>query len=1513
MAGQSTIFPIFLRAEYKEGGAGFQRFQSDAMRAAQAASGEIKKVGAALDGIFSARRSGGSLDLGVGGLKAAIDAQRQLAVASREVADATLRAAQSNGGFDASLRRTAAAALQSAKAQEAELLALQQKLPLLERVQAELSQTASAASALTGENLRLAQAEAGAANGATMLAAIYRGTSAELGRVAISARESAGAFELLFQAQDARSQAAGQAFFNAAAGLDRQTKSARESAAAFEALFADQEKTAVSARRVTDTYLSLAQAEAAAVNGANMVASTLRGTALEQDRVTKSAQESARAFQEAFAAQQAASDAAAAALREQAAAVAALKAQINPAAAATEQFNQKLAFAKAALDRGELSQREYAAAVKLASAALREAGQAEVAAMAARNGLTTATRQGTTARKSVINSVGAERTAFIQLGQQLQDMTVQAQMGTNAFIIMGQQLPQVAFALSGLEDSANKTKAAVGRVATFLSGPWGAAVFVGLAVLGPFVQKLLESAFAADSASDALAKLVDQKIKSAAEARVAAAAEETFAKTLDGVRDAAFNAEKALTALENRQKSQAEQTVANIQASIASAKAINNESIALLNAAEAQNERRKSGLAAADPRFRSEFFVPESNLSALREQIKGSSDQLDILLPKLRRAQVQVAVDDGLAGQEGAIKRRYEAEVEGLRKSAIQRGLSVEQIEREAAAIKAREQAAMDALKPGRGTRNNRSGAAAERSRIAAANQLATFSEKAAEQIQRINERFDQQPRLIDQASQATRQLDAIIAELAERKPANFQALIEDAQQAKGVIEDAIQRPIEDILRRSEERLQIERLIAQGRIDEAAALQEIQRLQEQIGDLTDEQVDDIREQIRLEQQKTRELRAQNELMELQADVARTVADDLRNVFSGRGTFGDLLKNFQQSLRDLQGARLFEDLFGPAFREIEEELRGNTPQGRANARATKEIDTFAGTASVAEKALASLSAAFAEAANGLRAPAANDNNTGGVQILPDGSMVVTGAAQKDEVEIARKSVIDIAKQVGNEVGAGFASVLEDVLSPQQLQLLGQTIGGFIAGKALGGTAGGIFGALEGFTANIKGLEKISGAFGKFLEAAATAQQVNEIGNALGIRGSKTGATIGGVGGQALGTLIGGPIGGKIGALIGSTLGNAVGGLLKGTPRGSANIGGVGGGLGITGVVGNSSSLRTAASGFGGSVLDQINDLARQLGATVNGAAGRVSIGQRKGNIRVDPSGRGATKIGNGAIDFGEDSEAAIAFAVQNLIQDGVITGLRAAENRLLQAGNDISAAIQDVLTFRSVFDRLKEIKDPVGFAVDQLNREFTNLIDLFTRAGASAEELAALEELYGLERVRAIEAARDGTTDALRQLLADLRTGDNGLSLRTRQGNALTQFNGLAARVQAGDTAAFDEFAEVSQQLLEIERQLFGSTQSYFDRLSQITNLTEQAIAGQGNVVGIGADLPSPFNDGPVIDRSIDTMNANLGAKLDAINDNLILLNPRSTPQPIASGFGSGIINSAIGSLQIARF
>lgn len=1122
-----------------------------------------------------------------------------------------------------------------------------------------------------------------------------------------------------------------------------------------------------------------------------------------------------------------------------------------------------------------------------------------------------AQRRGTTARGSVINSVRAERVAFVQLGQQLQDITVQAQAGTSGFTIFAQQVPQAAFALTGLKDSSNDTLSEVGEFATFLSGPWGAALFAATAVLGPFIADLIGTQFAAEDARQKIAALVEAKREDVAETELARRAEQAFALSIEGVTDAVRRNREAIEALTSAKRTDSEETLRNSRIQLANALALQfNTQQQIFNARallEAQVARASGPGQGAEL---AALGIP-ARQAALDELLAGfvqGSQQITEINNQIRQSQALVSVDRGVAGEEGAIKRRFETELEGLKRTAVARGLSTKQIEKEAAAIKAREQAALDALKPDRQSRPR-----VDRS----AERLAESGEDAAEQIQRINERFDEQPRLIDQAAQATRQLDSIIADLEKRKPIDFEKLVEGAQAAKLTIQDALVRPFEQLREESQRRLEIEGLLAQGQFDRAAALQDIFRLEQQLGPLTREQREDVEGIVVAEQQRLRVLRDQQAVFNAQLDVLGQVRTDLTAILSGRST--DFFGNFQQALQDLQGQRLFESIFGEAFREIENELQRNTPQGRANAAYVQQVERTAhatervgnSAISLAEELDRASSIVRGAAEQTLTGTAANDNfSVDSITVTGDRGHTASGR-RNGEVRIARLSVLDLAARISKRIGDSIAVELEDLLGARFAQTLGNIIGGFIGGKAVGGTPGGIIGALRGVLGAFadkdgklsKTLASIDKALGGALAGTATGTQVAGLSKALGLGGSTTGAQIGG----ALGSFL--PIPG--GNIIGAVIGNFVGALFKKTPRASATIGGVGDSLGITSLTGTNASLRNTAGDLGGSVLESINRIAQQLGATVNASAGTVSIGQRKGSLRVDPTGRGITRVGNGAIDFGEDAEAAVAFAVRDLIQDGVITGLRQSEQNLLQAGKDVEAALADVLRFRSVFDQLDEIKDPVGFAVRSLNREFESLIDLFEQAGATAEEFASLEELYNLRRAEAIREATDQVVGSLRSLLNDLKIGDSGLSLRSRQQNAVTEFDALAARVAAGDTSAFDDFADISQQLLEIERQLFGSTDAYFDRLQQVTALTEQAIADQTNVTSIGAGQGSPFDDQASIARTIEATSAEQIGYLRAINDNLIALNPNSRPAPVGGGGGGSA--SEVAARLIANF
>lgn len=1138
---------------------------------------------------------------------------------------------------------------------------------------------------------------------------------------------------------------------------------------------------------------------------------------------------------------------AAAAVQQQVAAAAREVAEATKrAATANGTFDQSMSRATRAAfelaNQEERTSRELLEQVTALEAVQRELNQTA----SATDLVTEANRRGTNARGSGVNSMRSERAAFIQLGQQMQDVAVQAQTGTNAFIIFGQQVPQATFALSGLADSANKTKAAVGRFATFLSGPWGTAIFVAIAALGPFVQKLLESGDAAEEAGEknlTLAEKLDLTRRS-------------YELVIEAARE--YNKETARAGATALQAAQASRIRA----------------LATLNEAEALNLQR--GQALKDLERRTGAGTPgvpdDPRVTGLRSSIDQANSDIATLRQTLENTNFTVAFEQSkiqndpvAAIREGFAQAREE--VRGL-------GLDVAEARERLLVLGAQEEAALEA------TRKSGGSGSSDKRRIArGTKQLENFGEKAAESIERINERFDEQPKLIDQAEQAARQLDKIIKDLGEREPPGFEKLIESAENAKQTIADALVRPLEELRQQSDQRLEIEELLAQGLEDQAEVLQVIWQLERQIGSLNENQKADVEDIVLRERERTRELAVQRDLLEAQKSVAATLRNDLTDILSGRPA--DILGNLKQSLLDLQGQRLFEDIFGDSFRSLEDELRKNTPLGKAQGRLVEAVEDTATTVADNNNALSQMATAAEQVAVRLQAVATGTTFAEAFAPFAFGTtegvgpeLMVTGGK---EVGFQRQSIEELANKIAKATVDPLLDGFEDILGTGFAQDLSQVLSGVLAGFIRGGTPGAVLGGAKGLVDSLIGDElndtnlallglsqTLKGALG----GAQTGSQVAGIANALGIGLSGTGAQIGGTIGSVL------PIPG--GAIIGSVAGGIIGKLFGKTPRGSANLTGVDQ-FSLSG--NNKGGAQDTAGDLAGQVSEAIRNIAKQLDAELGAFA--VSIGVNGDSFSVDPTGRGRLKKSQGGIDFDQDSAAAIGFAIADAISDGAIRGLSAAEARLLKAKGDIQDALKDVLDFRSVFERLKQFKDPVGAALDALDKEFRGLIDLFERAGASTQEFAQLEELYNIERAQAVEAANDRIIGSLRELLNELTIGDSGLSLRSRRSNALGEFNDLADRVRAGDTTAFDDFANISRQLLDIERELFGSTQAFFDRLAEVTELTRTRVEAETNVSSLSAARPGLFDDGGSINRSIDVMNSDITGWLATINNNII--------------------------------
>ena len=397
--------------------------------------------------------------------------------------------------------------------------------------------------------------------------------------------------------------------------------------------------------------------------------------------------------------------------------------------------------------------------------------------------------------------------------------------------------------------------------------------------------------------------------------------------------------------------------------------------------------------------------------------------------------------------------------------------------------------------------------------------------------------------------------------------------------------------------------------------------------------------------------------------------------------------------------------------------------------------------------------------------------ANNLETAAGMIGGKGGRALQGIL-KMEVQLADGSAKKISEAIAKELPQ-LGNILAKVISGMQI---GNLVGG-MAGSTTGGTIGGGIGGALGKKLLTGGLEKIMPQLGQFA--------------------------------------------GPLGALAGGLLGGVIGGLLKKTKTGSVTLNQIAGGAMERTLTGNSAALKGIADNMANGLLKGLGNVAEQLGGTLGGNV-RVSLGQRKKDFVVDPTGAGRTK-GSGVINFGTDQAAAVAYVTQLAIQQGIVTGISAGAQTLIRAGNDLNEQVQKALKFDQVFKDLVRESDPLRASLDELSVEMEKLKVIFAEAGASAADYAKLEELYAIKQAKAIfEAnrprreleiqlmeAQGRSVEALaasRQL--ELEAMDEGLRGIQRQIFAQQDLNAANEAVAAAETRVAD--ARRAQREREIE-------------------------------------------------------------------------------------------------------
>lgn len=1117
--------------------------------------------------------------------------------------------------------------------------------------------------------------------------------------------------------------------------------------------------------------------------------------------------------------------------------------------------------------------RGTATATAAVSAADREAARASAEVSRARKDQERAARAAARAEKEAADEVARAASRYnqgrMQAGYQLQDFFIQVEGGTPLLRAFSQQATQMTGAIALMGGEMNGTSSRFGKFAAFMAGPWGVALGVAIPLVTLLASKLMDNAEASAAAE--------------AGANGLAAAQSSLGQIFDLV-SGKLKTQNELLIINARL--QAISLRADADKADANAKKITARALTIDEPGNIRGAQ-DYGLYLADPK---KFAAATESRRQIRSLFEGVA-QGGISRGDATRAAGQLRYDNsGLTKTEVTSALRDAAVAELNRRAAdlIDQSLDSGRL-------------AAELRQPGPKGRGTKGGGANGRG-------LAGFGESAGEKIARIADSYNPAPGGLDKAFADIRTLDRLIEDLGKRKPPSFETLISEAKDARaavlgGIAEpiDAIQQrliplpegvakakaavaeldgviavlsdrkppnweglvarardlkavaaesvdgPLTEMLRNSREQREQQLLILQGREREAAVLALTQQLTKDMAPLTADQRREVEDMVAAEERLNDLLTKRQDIIAIYTAGIGDLRGALEDLFSGNG--GNFLKNTERLFKQMRGRLFVENMFGDSLRALEKKVRGQSPLDREISALADQVGGMERETDRSTKALKLFADTMAETTASIRqSVAAPPHALGGGDAFHDFTqpIIVTGTprtpsqqALDAQFEYARAVTVPIVDKLDEMLGTNFFRKLEPVFS------------GALGGFWTAGPVGGVLGALKEFP----GLpDKLKAQFGTALEGAQTGMMVAGVGKMLGIKTSSTGGAIGG----ALGSAVAGPAG----ELVGSILGSVIGGMFKKAKTGSATITGVDSDPTLSG---NNKKMRAAAGDAAGSVQEVLSRIADELGGEVGSFS--VSIGLRDGKYRVDPTGRGQTKVKKGAIDFGEDGTAAVMAAAFDAIGDGGITGLSAAVQRALRSSKDIDKALREALKVQEV----EEIVSGLGGALERQFRAFeTQAKERLRIATQYGFDVTKIEERNAQDRAALVDKILSDRIGSLQALLEDMQFGDlfEGTADERRQ-KLLTEIATAKSDAEKGKDGAADRLAELSRRLVESSREDYGTAGPEYasDRAKAMSDAeaiiaaeneriraAQQATIDTSKALGLNNQLTNETND-----------------------------------------------------------
>lgn len=679
--------------------------------------------------------------------------------------------------------------------------------------------------------------------------------------------------------------------------------------------------------------------------------------------------------------------------------------------------------------------------------------------------------------------------------------------------------------------------------------------------------------------------------------------------------------------------------------------------------------------------------------------------------------------------------------------------------------------------------------------------------------------------------------------------------------------------------------VQIASLLLQGREDEANALRRTLEIVEQIGDAGYREYSTLLTQERAHERINDLLASRDRITGAITATLDTARDSFEQFLvdlpsKGASAGGDLLKNIQASLNRAFARRITETLFAGADEKLRRLIRGNNSVEDATDRFAGQVDQTSEASSKLATALEESAVRIEQASSqvaGAITAAASPTGPAGSGNLAAGQNSGLDRLLADYIQSGESARHGGVNPDGTPVSSTAGDIIVTAQAVPQIVAVAQRRASFQQQASLGGTIFEALGSnLDSVVNRIKGrsgiaeglnkngskatienssqfFSKMGKTFGTALEGAGQGAIASGFVKALGIKQSKTGAQIGG----AIGSFIPG-----VGPIIGGIIGGTIGGLLKKTKTGTATIGNVNGLVGETGTSGNSAGFRKEASGIASTVGSTIDQIVQQLGAQLGDF--KVSIGKRNKKFVVDPTGAGRTK-GSGVLKFTSVEEAEQA-AIRDALIDGAAKGISQAAQNILARGKDLQTAVEKAAIIESIPRRLLQRTDPVRYAVEELNREFTRTIAVLKEGGASAAQFADAQKLYELERADAVKQATAQAASAIDQFIKDMVGGTNSpLNKLDTYQNASTALNAFKADIAGGKIVDQNDLLSAARNFQDASRNLNGSSEAFFTDFNALRDLLTKARDNAG-ITNVSTLPASPFTQDASVEAAIQSMN-----------------------------------------------